>query len=464
MRVLFVSANYSYYFAIDPVVRELFRRGHEVYLTTGRREKRNFPDDSLKNAQADHPNMVVRPLLKRRYLRSFVRNLQELLNFAHVLNHEASRQWDVALWERFFPKWLWSIVNTPTAKSMLKNRAFQRTLRNLEQKIPVDIRIRREIQQINPDVVLMLPLVNPDSLESEYKRTAKALGITTIYAMSSWDNTSTKGTFHGYPDYSLVWNKPLADELVYLHGHPRETIYLTGTPRFSHLFDGFNSEEYVFSYEELCRQSGLDNNKPYVLYVCSTFLVNSNKKKERDESLVILEVARALEKDPRTKDLTILVRPHPLNMSYISELIDEGQPNVVVFPVNGEIPDTKEKIKRYNSSIYHSRAVLGVNTTAYLEVAALDRPCITLYFEEFTETQQLPHFHHLTDAGFLETANGPTEAVEVVKKILDGADDLAVQRREFVKNFLKPVGSDKPSDEYFADLIEMLASKNAPLI
>jgi len=458
MRVLFVSANYSYYFVIDPVVRELLRRGHEVHLVIGRREKRNFPDDSLKNAQMDHPNLVVHPLLKRQFLRGFTRYLRELLNYAHILNYEAIRRWDVVLWGRFFPQWLWRIVNTSIAKAALKDRVFQRKLRTLEQRIPVSAAIRSEIKRINPDIVLLLPLINPVSLENEYMRAAQALGIPALYAMSSWDNTSTKGTFHGYPDYSLVWNKPLADELVYLHGHPRETIYMTGTPRFSHLFDGFN-EEAILPRDELYRQIGLDTGKPYILYVCSTFLVNSERKKERDESIIILEVARALEKNPHTKDVKILVRPHPLNMSYISRLIEEKQPKVFVFPLNGEIPDTEEKIKRYNSSIYYAKAVMGVNTTAYLEVAALDKPCITLSFKEFTETQQLPHFHHLADAGFLEAASDAGEAVSLVEKILSGADELAGQRREFVKNFLKPFGSDKPSDEYFSDLIEKLGLK-----
>lgn len=458
MRVLFVSANYSYYFAIDPVVRVLVRRGHQVYLSTGNKEKRNFPDDALRNARRDLPSLVVRPLLKRRFLRGFSRNLRELLNYAHILNLEASRPYDIILWGRFFPQWLWRIVNTPAAKARLKDRTFQRKLRALEQRIPVNAAIRNEIRRINPDVVLMLPLINPDSLETEYMRAAQALGIPTIYAMSSWDNTSTKGTFHGYPDYSLVWNRPLADELVYLHGHPRERIFMTGTPRFSHLFNGFDEKKEVLSWKALCQQTGLDPDKPYVLYVCSTFLLNSERIKERDESIVILEVARALERDARTRDVNILVRPHPLNMSYIPRLIAEKQKNVFVFPVNGEIPDTEEKIRRYNSSIYHAKAVMGVNTTAYLEVAALDKPCITLSFEEFTETQQLPHFHHLADAGFLEPAGNAAEAAALIRKILDGADDLAAERRKFVVNFLKPAGSDKPSDEYFADLIERICS------
>lgn len=458
MRVLFVSANYSYYFAIDSVVRELYRRGHEVYLVTGWREKRAFTDDLLRKAQADMPNLIIRPLLKRRFLRAFARDLREILNYSHVLNHEETRLWDVALWERFFKPWLWRIVSTPTARTKLKDKAFQRKLRLLEQKIPVNIAIQREIKQINPDVVLLLPLVNPDALENEYMRAAQALGIPTIYAMSSWDNTSTKGTFHGYPDYAFVWNKPLADELVNLHGYPQDQIYTTGTPRFSHLFNG-QIQEYVLPQDEFYKQAGLDISKPYVLYVGSTFLINSERKKAHDEGIIIREIARAIANNPETKDVNLLVRPHPFNLRYVPSLVGEKLPNVFVFPQNEEIPDTEEKMKRYNSSIYYAKAVIGVNTTAFLEVAALDKPCITIYFDQFAETQKLPHFHHLEDAGFLEAAYNPDEVAVIVKKIVEGVDDLAGKRREFTKNFLTPVESDKPSNEYFADLVEKLGVK-----
>ncbi len=457
MRVLFVSANYSYYFTIDPVVRELDRRGHEVHVATGWWEKRNFPADSLKKAQADLSNLAVHSLLKRRFLYRFARNLREVLNYAFILNHEETRSFDVVLWGRFFPSWLWRIIGIPAVKAKLKNRTFQQMLRAWEQKIPVDPFIVKEIRRIEPDVVLLLPLVNPDSRETEYLRAAKALGIPTIYAMASWDNTSTKGTFHGFPDHCLVWNHPLADEVVRLHGLPRESVYTTGTPRLSHLFSGA-TEEYILPRDEFFRLAGLDADKPFVLYVCSTFLLNAERQKV-EESLVILEAAKALKMNPRTKDMNMLVRPHPFNMKYILDLVGRSTSNIVAFPVNGEIPDTEEKMKRYYSSIYYSSAVMGVNTTAFLEVAALDKPCITLYFGEYTETQSLPHFHHLVDGNFLETARDAVEAAALVEKIRNGADMHARQRREFAKYFLHPC--DKPAVVVYADLIEKIAMQKS---
>lgn len=461
MRILFVLANYHYYFTIDPVVRELSRRGHQVFLSTGMKEKKNFPSNiAMEKARAELPNLEVLPLLKRRFLRSLAQDLRELLNFAHVLKSEDIRKWDVLIWGRFFSsKWLWRIFNTPVGKAALRNSNFLRMLRALESRIPTHSSIRREIKNISPDVVLLLPLVTPNALENEYMRAAQSLGLPTIYSMVSWDNLSTKGTFHGYPDYSFVWNKPLADELVTLHGHPRETIYMTGTPRFSHLFDGSNKKEDVFSREELCGQAGMDVDKPYVLYVGSTFLVNSKREIERDESIIIREVAEAMLAYPQTKDVNILVRPHPQNLAYLSKFLETKPQNVFVYPVNGEIPDTDEKIKRYNSSINYAAAVVGVNTTAFLEASALDRPCITMVTEEFGETQKLPHFHHLDDAGFLEKAHGASEVAEIVGRILKGSDSYSLQRRKFVKDFIKSPVPDKSAAEVYVDIVEALTQK-----
>jgi hypothetical protein len=98
-----------------------------------------------------------------------------------------------------------------------------------------------------------------------------------------------------------------------------------------------------------------------------------------------------------------------------------------------------------------------VNTTAFLESAALDRPCITVFSERFSETQELPHFHHLTDAGFLETAEGAEGLVEIAGRIRQGADSRLNERRAFVKNFLAP--REKAAGCVCVDVLEEIAAK-----
>lgn len=78
---------------------------------------------------------------------------------------------------------------------------------------------------------------------------------------------------------------------------------------------------------------------------------------------------------------------------------------------------------------------------------------------EFWETQKLPHFHHLADADFLESARGASEVAEIVGRIIKGLDNRTLQRREFVKNFIKPPELGKSAAEVYADVVERLYAK-----
>jgi hypothetical protein len=461
MKVLFVLDNYSKYFSIDDVVRLLYKRGHNISLIIGLDKKRNTPDDAIQKAKVSLPNLQVEALLKRGFLRKFARDIRELLNYAHILNNETNRQWDVAKWNRFFHPIAWRMITSAAGKKRLKDRSFQRFLRSVEQKIPVDSRIRNQIKRQKPDLVIVLPLLNADSKENEYVQASIALGIPCVYSMFSWDNIASKGTFQSRPDYNIVWNKPLAEELAQVHDVPSERIFITGAPRFDRLIDGGGG--YILSRDEFCRIAGIDRNKKYILYVGSTFLVNNEYKKAGNEEAIILEIAEILQKDTKTNDINILVRPHPFNSSIAKTLLDSKMPNVFVYPVNGELPDTDEKRGLFYNSIYHSIAVVGVNTTAFLEASALDKPCITILTERFRETQMLPHFRHLADADFLETANGASELAVIIGQIIDGVDTRAKQRREFVRNFLRPAGLDVPAAEVYANLVENIANKKLNL-
>lgn len=454
MRVLFVSGAYSNYYAIDDVVRRMVSRGHEVRLILSMNKKMNIPDDALQRSRRDLPGLMIEPLRRRIFLRGFSKTIRELLNYAHVLNNEETRRWDAVKWKRFIPPFLWRLVSSPSGKKILKAPRFQEFLRSLEQKIPVDPGIRKHIQRHQPDVVILMPLINPDPRETEYLRAAQSLGIPAVYSMVSWDNIATKGTFHGLPDYSIVWNEPLALELARMHNVPRERIFFTGAPRFDELMsEGKNKR--IFGRKEFCRLAGLDEKKDYVLYVCSTFLVNTDFKKELDESTLIFEIADALQNDPRTRDINILVRPHPTNSAFVEAMLAQAKLNVFVYPVKGEIPDTEERRVRFYNSIYHAMAVVGVNTTAFLESSALDKPCITIQTERFGETQRLPHFHHLVEADFMETANGSGQLVELIGNIKAGVDTRTEQRRRFVKNFLRPCNTS--AVDAYVDVVEKIA-------
>lgn len=461
MKFLFVLDNYSKYFSIDDVVRELYQRGHDISIIMGLEEKRNVPDDAVQKAKADLPNLQIESLLKRRYLKNLVKDIRELLNYAHILNHEKARRWDAVKWGRYFHPLVWRMITSRAGKIMLKSRSFQKMLRFIEQMIPVDARIAQQIKHQHPDVVITLPLISGDSKENEYIKASLTLGIPCVYSMFSWDNIASKGTFQSHPDYSIVWSKSLAEELAHMHGIPNSRIFITGAPRFDRLLNGEN--EYIMAKGEFCRAAGLNGEKKYILYVGSTFLVTNEFKKAINEEELVLEIVDKLQENPRTRGINTLFRPHPLNAGVVKTLLEHKRTNISVYPLHGEFPDTEEKRRMFYNSIHHSIAVVGVNTTAFLEASALDKPCITIVTETFGETQQLPHFHHLADAGFLETVNGPEELANLVGKIMDGMDARAEQRRAFVKNFLRLTDSTKSAAEAYADLVEKIGHKSIML-
>lgn len=457
MKIIFTLDNYLKYYSIDDAVRELYRRGHEIVIILGQDKESHIPDDALQKAAADLPDLKIEPLIRRKILPKVVRFIRELLNYAYVLNREEERRWDAKNWGRFFHLSAWKVVSSAPGKKVLKTALFQKTLRFIEKMIPVAMEIRRHVKAHQPDVLIALPLISGDSRESEYVQAAITLGIPTVFSMFSWDNISAKGTFHSRPDFHLIWNKPLAEELSRLHNIPLERIHITGAPRFHRLIG--NTNGFILPRDEFCRNAGFDPAQKYILYVGSTYLLDSNVQKSLSEDVLVLNIADALAGNPQTRDVRVLVRPHPVNARIIPALRDAVRPNVTVYPSPGELPDTEEKRRVFYNSIYHSVAVVGVNTTAFLEASALDRPCVTIISNEYGETQQLVHFHHLEEGGFLEKAGHANDVARIVANVLAGMDALTSPRREFVRNFIEPLEPGRSAIEVYADLVEQFGSK-----
>jgi hypothetical protein len=455
MKILFALDNYIKYYAVDDVVRELYRRGHEIVIVIGHDKESPVSDDALQKAAADMPSLRVEPLIKRKVLRKVVRTLREILNYAHILTNEDKRPWDAIKWGRFFEPGIWKIISSTMGKKMLKNQVIQKILRVMERIIPVAPEVKKHLRDINPDIVVAMPLISGDSREGEYVQAASALHIPSAFSLFSWDNSSTKGTFHSQPDFHIVWNEPLAQELVHMHGIPRHAIHITGAPRFDQL-----GNNYILPREEFCRAAGIDPSRKFILYAASTFILDSRHRKSIGEDQLILKMADVLLENAETADLQILVRPHPQNAEIIPALHKENLRNLTIYPQVGELPTTEEKRRKFYNSIFHSAAVVGINTTAFLEAAVIDKPCVTVVEEIAMATHQLPHFHHLADAGFLETAHQVEELAAIFGRILQGSDAKAEQRRKFVGYFICPTGSS--SVQSYANLVEAFVNKKTP--
>lgn len=106
-------------------------------------------------------------------------------------------------------------------------------------------------------------------------------------------------------------------------------------------------------------------------------------------------------------------------------------------------------------ALYHSAAVVGLNTSAQIEAAILGKPVLTLLAPGFEQGQQgTLHFHYLLreHGGFVEMAKDLDEHREHLARALAGQHDIGELRRS-VERFIRPAGWDRPATPILADAI-----------
>ena len=184
-------------------------------------------------------------------------------------------------------------------------RTLRRTLELVERCLEPPPHVERFLADFEPDVVLVTHLAR-DSVQVDYVRAAKRLGLHTAYPVFSWDNLTNKGLVHEVPELVLVWNEIQADEAVELQGIPREQVRVAGAWSYDHWFEWQPSR----SREEFCAEVGLRADRPIVLYVCSSGFV------ARDEVGFVRRWIEALRQHGGLLgEAGVIVRPHPRNSS-----------------------------------------------------------------------------------------------------------------------------------------------------
>jgi hypothetical protein len=110
----------------------------------------------------------------------------------------------------------------------------------------------------------------------------------------------------------------------------------------------------------------------------------------------------------------------------------------------------------YFDSLHHATAVVGLNTSALIEAAIVDRPVHTLLLPEFRANQLgTHHFRYLSTGphSFLRVAESLDAHVAQLAQSIGGAPEP--RNRAFVRHFVRPKGAATP---VFADAVEQTAA------
>jgi len=349
-------------------------------------------------------------------------------------------------------------------------RRLDNVLTLAEQRLPTDPLFDHFLKQHAPDVLLLSPVVHFGPAQVDLLASARRMGIPAWMLLYSWDNLSTKGALHRWPDRMFVWNEQQRREAESLHGFPPERVVVTGAPRF----DEFFALRPAMTRKEFLEPLGLDPAQPTLLYVCSSRFVSEG------ELTFVRRWAAALRQSglEGVPACNILVRPHPdIALLPAGTILHKhrwpASPDLIArtarpFDDQHAVVLTTPNDTPHGlfESIVHSDAVVGLNTTAEIEAGIVGRPVFTVLADDDVVDGQRStvHFHYLQKehGGFVTTAGSLDEHVRQLAATLSRSIDSDAIRR-FIESFVRPHGFDRPVAPLYAEALEnAAAARSAP--
>lgn len=464
MKILFFMLHGGYVRNFESTLRTLADRGHEIHIAVDKTVKKNQPGHaSPLLALADdypavtHGSAPMRsktdwgvPAIRLRAMMDYLRYLEPEYEQAPKLRTRA---------ERNVPKAIRVVATLRIIRVKGRLRRFRRAVRLALEVMPGDRSVKRYIADQAPDVVVVTPLVEMGSPQSEYVRCARELGISSCLAVSSWDNLTNKGLIQEVPDLVTVWNETQLREATDLHAVPASRVLVSGAVAYDHWFRWKPTRDR----QAFCAKLGLDPERPFVLYVGSSGFIAPG------EAAFVMRWIKSLRRlgGPELERLQLLVRPHPTNPlrgEEDSSVALGALEDVVVYPPDGANPTDQESRNDYFDSIYHCAAVMGVNTSAFIESSIVGRPILTVLAPEYWESQRgTLHFHYLLPAngGMLHVASSFEDHVDQLAGAVSGNGTLPDQNPDFVAHFVRPFGLEEEATPRLVSAIEQLGSRPA---
>jgi hypothetical protein len=456
MKILFLAAHHAYYRNFESVIASLAQRGHTVHLAAD--EPESMGGQALVERLASSypgvtygfaPNLDDEPWFR---LARKLRSASDYVRF-HEPEFGPFRKTRLTLRERI-PRGILQAMDAGAEKSGPLRAALGAVLRAGEALMPVSAASRAFIESHDPDVVLLASVTAWRLPQIDHLRAARELGRRTGICVFSWDHLSSKALLRNVPDRILLWNETQKQEAIGWHDMPADRIVVTGAQCYDQWFDRAPSRDR----DAFCRAVGLEPDKRFLLYVCSVMTPNPY------ESKFVLQWIEELRRssDPLLQTAGVLVRPHPERLDEWEGVSLERFGNAALYGRNPVSPDAQAD---YFDSLYHSHAVIGLVTSAFLEAAIVGRPVYTPLLPEFEIYQEgVQHFRYLieVEGGLLKVNRSLPDHLRELALALAKPVERDQQNARFVRAFVRPRGLDVPATPAFVAAIEELGA-SAPL-
>jgi hypothetical protein len=459
MRILFSTSSFGFLRNFQSTVRLLAQHGHEIHLYA----ERTDTVDGQKIADtlaAEFPSITLGmvPSSRHRLWYTLGTGARASLDYWRYLDP----RWDHSpkLRDRgaaMAPAFARVLPRIPLIGSPPALKAWQALCQAIDRVLPPSPEVVELLRKVDPDVLLLTPLLYFRSHQVDHVRGARRAGIKSIVGIGSWDHLTTKGLLHEVPDRVLVWNEAQKQEAIDLHGVPADRICVTGSQAYDHWF----ATEPSTSREAFFAQAGLEPGRQLLLYLCSSSFIAPY------EVGFVRRWAAAIRasNDPRLRDAALLVRPHPQNAEQWRDVDLAAEfGRAAVWPRQGVNPIGGAARSDYFDSMYHAAAVVGVNTSGMIESGIIGRPVYAVQVEEFAATQDgTLHFQHLknVDGGLLHLSSTLDAHIAQLERLPTEAEAGRQKARRFIQAFVRPRGLEHAATAFVVAEIEQYAAAAA---
>jgi hypothetical protein len=456
VKILFSVQNFGFLRNFQSTVASLAERGHTVHIVADRADKVGG-SQLLEGLTAKHRSVTHEVLKspKRGKWASIAAVTRLTIDYWRYLEPQFEHAGQLrARAEEHVPGIVVAIPRLPLLRSLWGRRLLMRWARAIERVIPPRPDVDDLLERHQPDLLLLTPLLYFGSRQVDFVRAARQRGIPSVLGVGSWDHLTTKGLIHEVPDSVIVWNEMQRDEARELHGIAPSQVVVTGSQAYDHWF----GREVSTTRQQFCDRVGLQADQPYLLYLCSSPFITPHEVPFVQRWIAAIRASA----DPAVRSLGLLVRPHPQNAAQWQDVDCSGAGNVAIWPRAGANPIGDEARAAYFDSMFHSHAVVGVNTSALIESGIVGRAVFSLVAAEFSGTQEgTLHFQHLKHAGggLLRLADSLEQHLEQVAASLhDTGQRDREQIRGFIQAFIRPYGLGEAATPRVVEAIERAAT------
>ena len=449
-RVLFALHEPGYFRMYGSTIVELGRRGWDVLLAFDRPDKRGTAPQVPRGAgptvrslgQVPGDTAALAGTLRAGL--DYARYLEPAFAKAVYLRRRAEKALPESL------GWLKRVPRLPRGAVS----AIVAAARGIERLIPANPDVLSFVRAAAPDLIIVSPVVTMSASgirQTELIKAGRTLGVPVVVGVASWDHLTSKGLVRLVPDALTVWNGSQLREAVELHRIPRSRVITTGAQSLDHWFLPVSPQ----ATEAFRRRLGLRTTQQLVLFVGSS----RNMAPGDSEPAFVRRWLAALRasSSAAVRDAFVLVRPHPTNTEGWRSA-DLGDDAAAIHPREySGIPLTDDEVETFRQSLLAGAAVVGINTTAMIEAAILERPVLTVRDARFAHSQEeTVHFGYLSDpsTGCALAAASLDEHVAQLEAVLRDPSPQVDAARRFTRAFVRPHGAARSATACLCDALE----------